>query len=74
MREPERPGRGKGKRGPEEGGSDQMSYRINHQVSIKASPEEIYKAFTETEKVAQRWTTDTRGCGAKVGDTVEFWF
>lgn len=50
-----------------------MSCRINHQVGIKASPEEIYKALTETEKPAQWWTTDTRGSGARVGDTLEFW-
>ena len=48
-----------------------MSCGINHQVGIKASPEEIYKALTETEKLAQRRTTDTRGSGAKVGDTLE---
>jgi len=47
---------------------------INHQVGIKASPEEIYRALTETEKLAQWWTTDTRGSGAKVGNTLEFWF
>jgi uncharacterized protein YndB with AHSA1/START domain len=51
-----------------------MSYGINHQAGVKASPEEIYKALTETEKLAQWWTTDTRGSGAKVGDTLEFWF
>jgi uncharacterized protein YndB with AHSA1/START domain len=51
-----------------------MSYGINHQVGIKASPEDIYKALTETTKLAQWWTTDTRGSGAKVGDTLEFWF
>jgi uncharacterized protein YndB with AHSA1/START domain len=51
-----------------------MSYGINHQVGIKASPDEIYEALTKTEKLAQWWTTDTRGSGAKVGDTLEFWF
>ncbi len=51
-----------------------MSDGINHQVGVKASPEEIYKALTETEKLAQWWTTDTRGSGAQVGDTLEFWF
>jgi hypothetical protein len=29
-----------------------MSYGINHQVGIKASPEEIYKYLTETAKLA----------------------
>ena len=51
-----------------------MNCAINHQVGIKASPEQICKALTETEKLAQWWTTDTRGSGAKVGDTLEFWF
>src|ERR1700722_6659173 len=51
-----------------------MSYGINHQVGVKASPEEIYKHLTQTAKPAQWWTTDTRGSGAKVGDTLEFWF
>jgi uncharacterized protein YndB with AHSA1/START domain len=55
-----------------EGG--QMSHGINHQVGIKATPEDIYKALTETEKLAQWWTIDTRGSGTKVGDTLEFWF
>jgi hypothetical protein len=51
-----------------------MSYGINHQMGIKAPPEEIYKALTEAEKLAQWRTTDTRGSGTKVGDTLEFWF
>jgi uncharacterized protein YndB with AHSA1/START domain len=51
-----------------------MSSGINHQVGVKASPEEVYKALTETQKLAQWWTTDTRGSGAKIGDTLEFWF
>jgi hypothetical protein len=40
-----------------------MSYGINEQVGVKASPEEIYKVSTETEKLALWWTTDTRGSG-----------
>jgi uncharacterized protein YndB with AHSA1/START domain len=51
-----------------------VSYGINHQVGIKATPAEIYKALTETDKLAQWWTIDTRGSGTKVGDTLEFWF
>jgi uncharacterized protein YndB with AHSA1/START domain len=43
-----------------------MSYGINHQVGVKASPEEIYKYLTKTAKLAQWWTTGTRGSGAKV--------
>jgi uncharacterized protein YndB with AHSA1/START domain len=44
-----------------------MSSGINHQVGVKASPEDVYKALTETQNLAQWWTTDTRGSGAKVG-------
>ena len=51
-----------------------MIHGIIQQVGVKASPEEIYKALTETEKLAQWWATDTRGSGTKVGDTREFWF
>lgn len=51
-----------------------MSSGINHQVGIKASPEDIYKTLTESDKLALWWTTDTRGSGAKVGDTLEFHF
>jgi uncharacterized protein YndB with AHSA1/START domain len=43
-------------------------------VGLKASPEEICKALTETGKLAQWWTTDTRGSGAKVGTLLNFGF
>src|ERR1700733_3907416 len=55
-------------------GSGEMRYGINHQVGVKASPEEIYKVLTETDKLALWWTTDTKGSGVKVGDTLEFRF
>ena len=51
-----------------------MSSGINHQVGVKASPEDIFKALTEPEKLALWWTTDTRGSGTKVGETIEFRF
>src|SRR5262249_22716118 len=35
-----------------------MSSGINHQVGIKASPEAIFKALTDTEALARWWTTD----------------
>jgi len=54
-----------------------MSHEINVQIGVKASPEEFYKTLktlTEPKKLAQWWTSDTRGSGTKVGDTLEFWF
>lgn len=51
-----------------------MSYGINHQIGVKAPPADVYRALTETKKLAQWWTIDTRGSGEKVGDRLEFWF
>jgi uncharacterized protein YndB with AHSA1/START domain len=51
-----------------------MSYEINHQMGVKASPEDVFNALTEPKRLAQWWTSDTRGSGSKVGDTLEFWF
>ncbi|HVU04044.1 MAG TPA: SRPBCC domain-containing protein [Polyangiaceae bacterium] len=51
-----------------------MTSGINHQVGMKAAPEEIYRALTDVTTLAKWWTTDTRGNGASVGDTLEFWF
>jgi uncharacterized protein YndB with AHSA1/START domain len=51
-----------------------MSSAINHQVGVKASPQETYRALTETDRLALWWTTDTRGSGAEVGGVLEFWF
>ncbi|MGO9612619.1 MAG: SRPBCC family protein [Dissulfurispiraceae bacterium] len=51
-----------------------MSYEIDLQVGVKASPEEVYKALTEPKRLAQWWTSDIRGSGSKVGDVLEFWF
>jgi uncharacterized protein YndB with AHSA1/START domain len=48
-----------------------MSYGTGHQVGIQASPEQIYNAFTGTEKLAQCWTTDTRGSGAGAGPSAD---
>ncbi|EPG74947.1 hypothetical protein LEP1GSC058_1667 [Leptospira fainei serovar Hurstbridge str. BUT 6] len=38
-------------------------------MGIKASPAEIYEALTEPVKLAQWWTTDTRGSGANKIET-----
>src|SRR5580692_11380976 len=46
---------------------------IFHQVGIKASPSEIYRALTNVEKLAQWWTSDTRG-ESKTGKLLEFHF
>lgn len=50
------------------------TYRILHEVGIKASPETVYQALTDHRKLAGWWTSDTRGGGAEVGDVLEFWF
>ena len=50
------------------------TYTIHHEVGIKASPEAVYQALTDTKKLAGWWTTDTRGNGADVGGVLEFWF
>ncbi len=49
-------------------------YNILHEVGIKASPEAVYQALTDTKKLAGWWTSDTRGSGSKVGGVLEFWF
>ena len=50
------------------------TYTIHHEVGIKASPEAIYQALTDTRELAGWWTSDTRGNGSKVGGVLEFWF
>jgi uncharacterized protein YndB with AHSA1/START domain len=50
------------------------TYTINHEVGIKASPQAVYQALTDTNKLAGWWTSDTRGIGSKVGGVLEFWF
>src|SRR5690242_5913791 len=51
-----------------------MSYEINFQVGVKSSPEEVNQTLTEVNRLAQWWTSDTRGDGTGVGETLEFWF
>ncbi len=46
---------------------------IWHEIHINASPEEVYQALTDVKKLANWWTTDTRGKSA-VGKKLEFWF
>jgi uncharacterized protein YndB with AHSA1/START domain len=50
------------------------TYAIRHEVGIKASPEAVYQALTDTKQLAGWWTTDTRGNGSEVGGVLEFWF
>lgn len=50
------------------------SYAIYHEVGIKAAPEEVYRALTETGRLAGWWTSDTRGDGSTVGGVLQFWF
>src|SRR5260370_24742049 len=54
--------------------ADHLESLVGHAAAAYCSPEEIYKYLTETDKLAQWWTTDTQGSGAKVGDTLEFRF
>jgi uncharacterized protein YndB with AHSA1/START domain len=46
---------------------------IWHEVRIKASPQAVYQALTDVNKLAQWWIPDTRGESA-IGKTLEFWF
>ncbi|MHB1287464.1 MAG: SRPBCC family protein [Leptospirales bacterium] len=50
------------------------TYKIRHEIGIKASPEAVYQALTDTKKLSEWWTSDTRGNGSKVGEVLEFWF
>ena len=50
------------------------TYTIHHEVGIKASPKAVYLALTDSKRLAEWWTSDTRGSGAKVGDVLEFRF
>ena len=47
---------------------------IHHEVGIKASKKDVFKALTDTKKLAEWWTSDTRGDGSKVGGVLEFRF
>jgi uncharacterized protein YndB with AHSA1/START domain len=51
-----------------------MSYETNLQIGAQASPGDVFKALTEPKRLAQWWTSDTRGSGSKIGDVLEFWF
>ncbi len=42
------------------------TYIIHHEVGIKASPEAVYQALTDTKKLAGWWMSDTRGKGSQV--------
>ncbi len=45
-----------------------------HRIGVHASPEDVFETLTDRDKLARWWTSDTRGDGAKVGSTLEFWF
>ena len=51
-----------------------MSYEANLRVGIQASNDVVYRTLTEPKELARWWTSDTRGKGDHVGDTLEFWF
>ncbi len=46
---------------------------IWHELHLHASPRAVYEALTDPKKIANWWTTDTRGKSA-VGEKLEFWF
>jgi uncharacterized protein YndB with AHSA1/START domain len=46
---------------------------IWHEVGINAAPSEIYRALTNVDKLAEWWTSDTRG-ESRTGKTLEFRF
>ena len=46
---------------------------INHQVGIKSSPEDVYKALTTNEGLMKWWTNDVAGAG-EVGSIIKFRF
>ncbi|MFD3810595.1 SRPBCC domain-containing protein [Rhodococcus sp. NPDC058639] len=47
---------------------------ILHRVGIKAPVAQVYAALTTAERIADWWTTDTRGNGDDVGGTLRFRF
>lgn len=54
--------------------NSKATHETNLRVGLRASPQEIYDALTDPKKLARWWTSDTRGNGAEVGGTLEFWF
>lgn len=50
------------------------TYESNLRIGVKAAPEEVFKALTDTKRLAEWWTSDTRGSGMAVGEVLEFWF
>jgi uncharacterized protein YndB with AHSA1/START domain len=50
------------------------TFEANLRVGVKADPAKIYAALTEPRQLAKWWTSDTRGNGTRVGDTLQFFF
>jgi len=50
-----------------------VTREIWHELMVNASPEQLYKAITDTKKLAHWWTIDVRGESC-VGRNLEFWF
>jgi uncharacterized protein YndB with AHSA1/START domain len=46
---------------------------IRHEIPIKTSPQELYRALTDPRRLGQWWIPDTRG-ESKPGNVLEFWF
>jgi len=49
------------------------SAQIWHEIRIKASPDAIFSALTEPQKLGRWWIPDTRG-ESSVGKSLAFWF
>lgn len=50
-----------------------MTREIWHELFFNVTPQELYEALTDPEKLAQWWTTDVRGI-SQLGEYLEFGF
>jgi uncharacterized protein YndB with AHSA1/START domain len=47
---------------------------ILHRVGINASPDDVYRALTTRDRLADWWTTETQGHAAQIGSVIHFRF
>ena len=50
-----------------------MTREIWHELFFNVSPQKLYEAITDPQKLAQWWTADVRGM-SRPGKSLEFWF